>query len=60
MTIDEAIKNDSYHSLGDENIIIKGDPLGVIESSGVNFINVLRTAFAPINPKSVKRFLGFD
>jgi len=24
---------------------------------GVNFINVLRTAFAPVNPESVKRYL---
>ena len=38
MSIDEAIKSDSYHSLGDENVITKGDPLGVMESSDVDHV----------------------
>ncbi len=28
--------------------------------TGVNFINVLRTAFALVDPKNVKRYWGFD
>jgi hypothetical protein len=27
---------------------------------GVNFTNILRTAFAHVDPKSVKRYWGFD
>ncbi len=27
---------------------------------GVNFINVLRAAFAPVDPKSVKRYCQLD
>jgi len=38
VTIDEAIKNDSYHSLGEENIITNGDPLGIMESSDVDHV----------------------
>ncbi len=30
------------------------------ERRGVNFINVIRTAFAHVDPKSVKRYGGFD
>ncbi len=28
----------------------------IIEKPGVNFTNVLRTAFAPVDPESVKRY----
>jgi xanthine dehydrogenase molybdopterin-binding subunit B len=36
--MDEAIKNDSFHSSGEENIITNGDPLGVLESSEVDHV----------------------
>jgi len=32
----------------------------VWSTSGVNFINILRTAFAPVDPKSVKRYWQLD
>jgi len=32
----------------------------ILVGSGVSFINVLRAAFAQVDPKSVKRYWGFD
>jgi len=44
--------SDSFH--------LCGVPQTLDWQPGVNFINVLRAAFAHVDPKSVKRYWGFD
>ncbi len=38
MTIDDAIKNDSYHSLNGEDNITKGEPIRALLSSEVDHV----------------------